>query len=82
MRDFPEGAFVSRVYPNTPAEKAGISRGDIITKIEGIDINSKNSLSKIISRSKVGDILEVFIDREGEEISFLVTLEEVPETLK
>lgn len=81
LRDFPEGAFVSRVYPDTPAEEAGIERGDIITKIGDQNINSKNSLSKVISRSKVGDVLKIIADREGESIELFVTLTEVPEEL-
>lgn len=82
LREFPEGAFISQVYRDTPAEKAGLKRGDIVTKIDDESINSKNSLGKVITGKKVGDLIEIFVDRDGDELSFIVTLEELPEEIQ
>jgi len=79
LRDMPAGAYVSTVIPDSPADEAGLQRGDIITKIGDEDITGENSLSEIINKSKVGDRLQITIDREGREIVVSVTLEDMPE---
>jgi len=78
LRDFPEGAFVSRVLKDTPAEKAGIKRGDIITAIEEDQVNSENSLAKVVSKHKVGEEIRITVDRDGESLELSATLEEAP----
>ncbi|MFZ5425263.1 MAG: S1C family serine protease [Patescibacteria group bacterium] len=78
LRNYPEGAFVSRVIPNTPAADAGLQRGDIIVKMDETFINEENPLNKVISQKSVGDKITVIVDRLGEEETFEVTLEEAP----
>jgi serine protease Do len=78
IRDMPEGAFVSGVVPDSPAEKAGIIRGDIILNIGGEEINEDHPLSDIIQKRRVGDRVEVTIDRSGEQITLSLELEEAP----
>lgn len=78
IREFPEGAFISSVLAGTPAEDAGLERGDIITSIDDNPINSENSLSTVLSNYKVGDFISVIVDRDGEKLTFGATLEEVP----
>lgn len=80
IRDYPEGAFISRVLENSSAQNAGIIRGDIIIEIEGEKINSRNSLSKVIGKYKVGDFIEIKVDREGKVINLGATLQEAPDT--
>ncbi|MBI4091224.1 PDZ domain-containing protein, partial [candidate division WWE3 bacterium] len=76
---YPEGAFVSRVGENSPAEKSGIKRGDVITKLDGRAINERNPLdSEIQQKHKVGDSITLTIDRRGEEIKLEAVLEEYP----
>jgi len=79
LRDFPQGAFVSRVLPGTPAEDAGLQRGDIITAIDNEPVTSDNPLGKIVNSHKVGDFIDLTVDRDGEILHFGVTLDEVPE---
>jgi serine protease Do len=81
MRRLPEGAFVSRVANDTPADKAGLQRGDIITKFDGVGLNVKVSLSSVISKKKVGDTVTLEIDRDGEVKTLQVTLAEMPQDL-
>lgn len=81
LRDLPEGAFISRVIAGSPAEKAGLRRGDIITKIDNIDINEDTTLSEAISQNKVGDKVSLVIDRGGSTITRDVVLSDTPETL-
>lgn len=79
LRDMPQGAFISRVYNNSPAEKAGLKRGDIITSFNGQDLNEKNTLSALVSHSSVGDAVDLTVDRGGEKLKITVILEEALE---
>ncbi len=79
LRRLPEGAFISRVIPESPAEKAGLKRGDIIVKFDGNDVNSEYLLSREIAKRKVGDRVEIVVDRSGQQETMQVTLDEAPE---
>ncbi len=81
IRRLPEGAFVSRVAKDTPADKAGLQRGDIITKFNGKDLNVGHSLSQAISKQKVGDEVTLTIDRSGKTQELKATLAEMPQEL-
>jgi S1-C subfamily serine protease len=78
LRDFPEGAYVSRVFEATPAEEAGIQRGDVITKFDGALVNSDTSLSNLIRQKKVGDSVEIELNRDGEVFTVNASLKEAP----
>lgn len=67
MNDVPEGAYIQRVVAASPAEKAGIQRGDIVTKMDGQRIQEKTELSTIISRKKAGDIFKIELWRSDGE---------------
>lgn len=82
IRDMPVGAFISRVTPGSPAVKAGLLRGDIITKINETSLDGENSLSQVIAGMKVGDKLKLYVDREGKEKLFTAVIEAAPENLQ
>lgn len=65
----------SAIFKNSPAEKAGVKDGDIITAISGVDIGKVGSLSSIIGEYVVGETIQLTILRNGEEIAINVTLE-------
>lgn len=71
-----EGAGVVEVVTGSPAEGAGIKVGDIVTKIDGDKITSKNPLSSVVSKKKVGQEIKVTVWREGEETTLTVILKE------
>lgn len=64
------------VIPNSPADKAGINEGDIITAVDGKSVNSKSPLGRLIGAHKPGDQITVTLMREGKEKTVTVTLEE------
>lgn len=68
------GALVVRVVGGSPASKAGIKKGDIITKFAGKDADV--SLSNLISSQKVGEEVSVEIYRGGKTLNLKVKLEE------
>jgi Do/DeqQ family serine protease len=57
------GVIVIRVLPNTPAAKAGIRRGDVITQIDGQDVTTAEQLQRIVENSRLGQPLQVKIMR-------------------
>jgi len=79
LRSIPMGAYITRVFPESPAEKAGLERGDIIMKLGARDINAEYSIARVVSQLKVGDRVQLFVDRENEQIDVEVILEESPE---
>jgi S1-C subfamily serine protease len=77
-KDWAEGAGVVEVVPDSPAQKAGIEAGDIVTKIDGQKVTDKDGgLAKMISLRKVGDRVAITLWREGNEKTVTVVLEEV-----
>lgn len=83
--ELPEGAYIRNVIDNSAADKAGVLAGDVITKMDGVDLRTeKNELAEVISKKKVGDSLTLTIWREedsGTDRTFevKVTLEAAPE---
>jgi serine protease Do len=69
------GAKVRDVNANTPAAKAGIRSGDVITKIDKVTITSPQDLVNTINDYKPGDKVTVYLNRDGKEIEEKVTLE-------
>lgn len=59
MYNIPVGVSVSEVVQNSAADKAGLKRGDIITKINETEITSKIQLSELISSIRTGTEVEV-----------------------
>lgn len=57
------GALIAFVQPNGPAEKAGLKRGDIITKIGGSDVSGVEDMFAAIREHKIGDTVDVVIVR-------------------
>lgn len=58
------GMVIARIEPGSPAEKAGLRRGDVIEEIEHKPVKSLQDFKLIISRIKTPDIL-LFINRGG-----------------
>lgn len=77
LNEVPQGAYVQEVMAESPAEKAGIKQGDIITEIDGKKLNDdKNtSLATYVNNKKIGENVEVKIWRDGKEVSVKVRLE-------
>jgi len=70
------GAIVTSVIKNSPAERAGIKEGDVILKVDNMDIKSAEELVSVIHSYKPGDKVEILIERKGKEIKLEVVLGE------
>lgn len=78
LQQLPVGAFVLEVIPGSAADKAGLLVGDIILELDGKGITEKYSLPAAILEHKVGDQVELKVDREGETVSLMAVLQEAP----
>lgn len=77
LNDVPEGAYVVEVIVGSPAEKAGLEKGDILTKINNQKISgSEGEVAKAISSKKVGETVTVSYFRDGKESTVTVVLAE------
>lgn len=63
------GALVSNVVPDSPAAKAGIQTGDVVTKFADTAIESPHELSRIVSMTDPGQTAPVVVRRNGESIT-------------
>ena len=72
-----QGAYVANIVSGSPAEKAGIEVGDIITKFDSVEIKEGiNDLADVIKKRKAGQTVEVEFWRDGETKKVSVTLSE------
>ena len=60
-----QGALVSQVVDGSPAEKAGIHTGDVITSVNGQPVKSNGELRNAIGLLRVGDKVEIGLLRDG-----------------
>jgi len=73
--------LVSRVIENSPAEDAGLKRGDEIVRFDRRDVKDIETLQKLISRKTPDERVKIEIMRDGSGISIYVVLGSfVPET--
>jgi len=70
------GALVSQVVVGTPAQKAGLKAGDIITKFDGVDLRSKTHLVMLTSQRGPESMVEVEVVRSGKTGVFQIVLGE------
>ena len=65
--DMPRGALVDVVGPESPAQKAGIQRGDVILTFDGQQVQDLYHLRNIVGVTKVGKSVEVIVIRKDGE---------------
>jgi len=72
--DFTEGFYISEVNDNSGAKKAGLEKGDIITKVNNIKINSFADLTGFLNTKRPEDTISVTYLKDGKEKTTNVTL--------
>ena len=75
----PQGALVSRVLPDSPADDAGFEVGDIILKFNGEKVNRSKDLPPIVGRTPVDEKARVVVLRKGKRKTLTVKIGELPE---
>ena len=61
--DATEGVLVVEVVPDSPANAAGLTPGDVIQRVNGTAVDSADSLQRLVSQSEVGDALAMEVIR-------------------
>jgi serine protease Do len=75
----PLGALVNSVEKGSPAEKAGVQTGDIITKFDGKPVGSSSELPRIVGGTKPGSKAAIEVWRKGATREVTVTVGELAE---
>ncbi|HLZ08975.1 MAG TPA: trypsin-like peptidase domain-containing protein [Chloroflexota bacterium] len=73
-----DGALIKSVELGSPADKAGIKTGDVITAIDGTKLDEEHALSSVLVTHKVGDTIQLSITRDQQNLSLSVTLAQRP----
>ncbi|HEU5424476.1 MAG TPA: trypsin-like peptidase domain-containing protein [Nitrolancea sp.] len=73
-----KGALVQSVVDGSPAAKAGLQKGDIVTKVDGQELTTDSSFANTVESHKVGDTLTLTVVRNGQTMQVPVTLAERP----
>jgi serine protease Do len=72
-----EGAVVSQVEDGSPAAKAGLKVGDVITELDGQKISDASQLQIEVGQKQPGSSIKLEVLRDGRTVSVPVTLEEM-----
>lgn len=73
-----EGALVSDVSKGSPAQRAGIMRGDVILEFDGKKVRDVGALRNIVAQSRIGSNVAIKILRRDREMAVTVTVTELP----
>lgn len=73
------GALVNDVVPNGPAARGGLKRGDVITRFDGIEIISMETLPRQVAAIDPGNSVKVDVIREGKPKTLNIKIEAMKE---
>jgi Do/DeqQ family serine protease len=76
-----DGAVVNSVEPHSPAARAGLAKGDIITAVNGTPVKSAAQLRNAIGLSRVGQEVELAYERKGVSLTARARIEAGPRTV-
>ena len=73
------GALIAGIQPGGPSAMAGLRPGDLITHVNGEQVQSSRALMNIIAENTPGTVLELNIIRQGEKLEVETTIGERPQ---
>lgn len=74
----PKGVLVTDVSADSPAAKAGLSRGDIVLSVDGTEVDSPRDLTRMIATDEPGTTVQLGLLRAGKPVDASVTLASRP----
>ena len=77
-----QGALVTEVVEDSPAEKAGLRAGDVITSLGDKDVETPSAASKIVGEMEPGQKVSISFVRKGSKMSKEAELVEPPEDFR
>jgi len=70
----PQGAIISGVLRNGPADKAGARPGDVLLSVEGTRVTDPQSVLNVVAALEPGRTAKLRINRRGEQVELPVTI--------
>lgn len=70
--DEAHGAFVAKIFNDSPAEDAGVKRGDVIVKFNDEVVADRSALPRIVAATEIDKEVTVVVIRDGEELELSV----------
>jgi len=77
--DRPRGALVAEVVPDSPAARAGLQAGDVITAIDGAAVDNPRAFEYRLATRTIGEQAEVTMIRAGAPVTATLAVETAPE---
>jgi len=74
-----DGALISDIEPGSPADKAGLRKGDVILKFNGVAITEMRELPAIVAMTPVGERATITVYRDGSMKDVIVMIGEMPD---
>lgn len=74
-----DGALISSVVPDSPADRAGLRKGDVVVSVDRHDVSSPSDLTERIGDAREGDSVSLGIVRKGERLTLAVRLGSRPQ---
>ena len=79
--DKPQGALVSGLIDDSPAQESGVEVGDVILEFDGREVESAGGLPPLVGHTEVGKRVAVKVLRDGELVELQVKVGKLPEGL-
>jgi Do/DeqQ family serine protease len=76
------GAYVTRIYPASPAAQAGLLQGDVILGVDGVEAADARSIMYRLTTRGIGNTAELDVSRVGKRMAVNVTLRAPPKAGK
>jgi len=68
------GALVNDIIKGSPADKAGVLQGDVITSLNGSEVKDPSHLQRLVAETGIGKAAKIIVFREGKAIELSMTL--------
>nr|WP_318912375.1 DegQ family serine endoprotease [Shinella zoogloeoides] len=78
--DRARGALISQVQPGSPAEKAGMKAGQVVTAVNGIPVEHPDALGYRLTTVGIGGTARITVIADGKEQELTLSLDRAPET--
>lgn len=72
------GALVSQVNPESPAEKGGMKPGDVIVSVNGRTLDGSKQLPSLVAKIKPGNTATIGVVRDGKAVSLTIKIGKMP----
>ncbi len=74
----PQGVLVTSLYPGGPGDRAGIQEGDVITAVDGAEINDSSGLNFRVGSRRPGERARITVLRDGRSETLNATVQPLP----